>query len=519
MEAFRLPPRCILKTSLILAASALALLLEPTVAGAEVSQDQITALQNQIQTLQKQLDQIKAEQQKQAASSSPVSSAAAVPAAGSGAQTETAGGGVKVTVGGFVETAAIDRSKNETADVASNFNTAIPFNNVVNAHQSEFRGSARQSRITVLAQAKASDDTELSAYAESDFLGAAPTATSTESNSYNPRLRVAYAGIDQPDSGWHFLAGQNWSLLTTSKTGITPRQENIPLTIDAQYVPGFNWTRNPQVRIVKDFDDQKVWLGISAESPQASLGGIAVPGAPGVGAVNFTNLGVSPLNTSGSYSTDFAPDFIAKAAFDPGWGHYEVFGVERTFHDNVLATFKNNYTSAVSGGAAAILPVIDKKLSVQANVMAGQGIGRYGSVQLPDLAFQTDGSMKPLTGYTALAGIVGHPVPTWDTYLYGGYEGVQRDDVPGNANRFGYGDFGLDNSGCEANGGTCQAQTAHVWQIAGGFWDRIFDGSYGKMQVGVEDSVTDREAFSDSNGNAPHAYENTVMASFRFYPQ
>jgi hypothetical protein len=27
------------------------------------------------------------------------------------------------------------------------------------------------------------------------------------------------------------------------KTGITPRQEDIPLTIDAQYVVGFDWTR------------------------------------------------------------------------------------------------------------------------------------------------------------------------------------------------------------------------------------------------------------------------------------
>ena len=81
----------------------------------------------------------------------------------------------------------------------------------------------------------------------------------------------------ESDCGIHFLAGQEWSLLTTDKVGIIPRQENIPLTIDAQYVPGFNWTRNPQIRIAKDFDDQKIWLAISAESPQAVLTGIGTP--------------------------------------------------------------------------------------------------------------------------------------------------------------------------------------------------------------------------------------------------
>ena len=506
--------------------SALLIIFDTAAAWADVSQEQINNIQSQIESLQKQLNELKDAQTQKQATTSPAPSAATAPApALSATPVSTAAPAaplktndlktndrVKVTVGGFVETAVIDRSKNETTDVGSNFNTGIPFDHSVNAHQSEFRGTARQSRLCVLAQAKATDTTTLSAYAESDFLGAAPTANSTESNSYNPRLRVAYATVDQTDSGWHFLAGQSWSLLTTNKTGINPREENVPLVIDAQYVPGFNWTRNPQIRLTKDFDDHKVWFGISAESPQASLTQITVPAT-----VNFTNAGISPLNTSGSYSTDFAPDVIAKMAFDPGWGHYEVFGVERNFHDNVVASFTNNYTSTFAGGGAAILPVIDKKLSVQANVMAGQAIGRYGSVQLPDIAFEPNGGIKPLTGYTALAGVVGHPVSTWDTYIYGGHEGVERFNTA--STTYGYGDYALNNSGCSVASGSCSAQTAHVWQMAGGFWDRLYEGNYGKMQVGVEDSVSERQAFSDSNGITPHTYENILMASFRFYPQ
>ncbi len=53
------------KASLTLAVSAFAIIVGSTAAQAvEVSQDQLTALQNQIQSLQKQLDQVKAAQKK-----------------------------------------------------------------------------------------------------------------------------------------------------------------------------------------------------------------------------------------------------------------------------------------------------------------------------------------------------------------------------------------------------------------------------------------------------------------------
>ena len=47
-------------------------------------------------------------------------------------------------------------------------------------------------------------------------------------------------------------------------------KENVPWTIDAQYVPGFDWLRNAEIRIVKDWD-KKVWLGIEASSPSELL--------------------------------------------------------------------------------------------------------------------------------------------------------------------------------------------------------------------------------------------------------
>ena len=59
--------------------------------------------------------------------------------------------GVTLTLGGFGALESIYRSRNETADMASSF-SAIPFNNSSAGQTSEFRFSARQSRITALAE-------------------------------------------------------------------------------------------------------------------------------------------------------------------------------------------------------------------------------------------------------------------------------------------------------------------------------------------------------------------------------
>ena len=58
-------------------------------------------------------------------------------------------------------------------------------------------------------QADVDAQQKLAAYFETDFLGAAPTANSVESNSYNPRLRQAYGTYDNNAWGLHVLAGQS----------------------------------------------------------------------------------------------------------------------------------------------------------------------------------------------------------------------------------------------------------------------------------------------------------------------
>ena len=179
--------------------------------------------------------------------------------------------GVKITFGGYAAMEGLWRDKNEVTSIGSAFQK-IPFDNFDQAHVNELRATAQQSRLSMLAEANVSDYQKYASYLEFDFLGAAPTANSNESNSYTPRLRQFYlTGDDNPD-GWHFLAGQSWSLVTMFKEGLIARKENVPWTIDAQYIPGFDWLRNPEIRVVKDWH-KEYWLGVEASSPQAIFGG------------------------------------------------------------------------------------------------------------------------------------------------------------------------------------------------------------------------------------------------------
>ena len=325
--------------------------------------------------------------------------------------------GVKITFGGYAALEGLYRDRNEVTSIGSNF-SKIPFDNFDQAHVNELRGTAQQSRLSMLAEANVSDYQKYASYLEFDFLGAAPTANSNEFNSYTPRLRQFYVtGDDNPD-GWHFLAGQSWSLVTMFKEGLIARKENIPLTIDAQYVPGFDWLRNPEIRIVKDWN-KEYWLGVEAASPQAIFGGTN----QGLGGLNVATLPASknpitsfPCNSQldnavvnngapQGCTLDFLPDFTVKGAWDPhggGWGHYELFGLARGFRDRVDAalnpggqSFSNNQEYGFSGGGGAILPLWGDKLQLQGNVLYGQGIGRYDAAQLPDATINAAGDVRP----------------------------------------------------------------------------------------------------------------------------
>jgi hypothetical protein len=429
-------------------------------------------------------------------------------------------GGVKLKVGGFIEGALIYRSRNEVADVGSTYNgspnaqATFPYPSNPNYKIPEFRGSARQSRLSLLASGDPNANTALAAYFELDFLGSGTTSNSVESNSYVPRLRQAYATYARSDWGMYFLFGQSWSLLTMDKVDMMPRQENIPLTIDAQYTVGFNWDRNMQLRAVKEWKNG-FSLGLSLESPQAIIVADATPGTNCGPSLCYSNPGGSLLNSGAQYTTDYAPDVILKGTLDPGYGHYELYGLLRFYQDSVNGT--NHTTDGGGVGGSAILPLVaGKKLEFQASFLWGDGIGRYGSAQLADATILPNGQIQPLPGLDWLLGLVARPSEKWDLYLYGGQERVNEASYAPN---FGYGNPTVDTRDCFAGGvyTSCKADTSNVWQVQLGAWFKFYQGKAGMMEVGASYSYLHKTAFA-GNAGALSTNDNIAMLSFRYYP-
>jgi hypothetical protein len=497
--------------------------------------------QTQIRNLQKQLDALKAEQA--APKPAPVSAPTLAPApapglalpppsgvlpppvpGGPGAPppppTEAAaprrgifGTGINVSFGNtFIEGASIFRTRNETADIGSNFNTGIPMPNSPNYYLSEFRESAHQSRLAMLAEGNVNESTKLDGYFETDFQSAGASSNSVQSNSYTLRLRQAYATADWQDSGTYILGGQSWSFLTMFKEDMTPRQENIPLTIDAQYVPGFTWLRNPEFRVVQRFGDIYA-AGLALESPQAVIfNGPNAPDQP----VTFNNPGGSGLNPSTTYSTDIGPDIVAKVTADPGVGHFEVYGLGRAFRSR--AGESNHTILGGGGGAGAILPLVPKLLDFQADFLLGDGIGRYGSAGLPDVAVKPTGVLAPIPEIQALVGLVGHPTDSIDLYAYGGVEEAFSTAFNLNNLPYGYGNLAYNNSGClHENSTTCAANTKQIWQVTGGFWWDVYKGDFGRLRIGGQGSYTERRVFAGIGGG-PNTNEGIFMFALRCYP-
>ena len=435
-------------------------------------------------------------------------------------------GGLTVSLGGFVALEGVYRSRNEVTSIGTNF-SAIPLNILPQAHQGEFHFTGQQSRVAALVEGLPDPVTKLTGYVEADFLGAAPTANNNESNSYTPRLRQFFGTYDRTDLGFHLLFGQAWSLLTLNKVGEVPRQENVPLTIDSQYVPGFTWKRIPQIRLSGDFANHTVWLGASLENPETTFFvGPNGSGQPTGTTVTTTLPGASQLNPTAQYSSDVAPDMVVKAAFDPGYGHYEVYGIGRLEKTRVsiVGSGENLISWGGGGGAAFILPLLHNTVQLQGSFLAGAGIGTYGSAQLPDATVGQHGQPAPIPEVQALVGLVGHPSKSVDLYMYIGTEQEQRkafaQNVNGTLTGFGYGSALYNNSGCAIELSTLPctpANTSGVTQGTVGFWWRWLSGPYGTMATGAQYSYTRRNVFSGVGGT-PKANENVFMLSMRYYP-
>jgi len=354
-----------------------------------------------------------------------------------------------------------------------------------------------------------------------------------------------------------------WSLVTETKKLLDNRTEAVPLTIDPQYTVGFSWARQYGFRVTKNLGD-KLAVGFSVESPQTTIGG---RGFPATFFINSQGAGGGLFNfvdTTG-YTVSQAPDFVIKLAADPGFGHYELFGVISTFRER-------NYPCATAAAAAtcdgvkgpsttgvfndsrtgggigfnARAPLFQKKVDVGIHFLGGDGIGRYGTAQLADVTARPDGTLAPIRGGQALGTIEMHPNKKLDIYLNFGSEYAYRTAYIGATatTGVGYGSPLFNNSGCNtevlpaanpsptvvpggtlspANAGSCAGDIRNIVEGTMGFWHRIYSGPKGRLQWGLQYSYLLKNTWSGDNskpgnvGSAPNAHDNMVYTSFRYY--
>jgi len=480
--------------------------------------------------------------------------------------------GINITPIGFLAAETVWRQHAMGSDVNTPFNS-IPFDGAAQSHMSEFFGSGRQSRIGMFAEGKISS-AALRGYVEADFLSAGVTSNNNQSNSYTLRQRQMW-GQAALNDGWTFTGGQMWSLVTETKKGMDNRTEALPMTIDAQYSVGFSWMRQYGFRVTKNFNN-KAWAGFSVENAQTILGG---HGASNNFLVGAQGTGGGLYNGTANYSFNATPDFIGKFVFEPGFGHYEVFGILRDFRDriypgatlvsstgapapSVQGAFNN---SGLGGGAGANARwTLAKTVDVGIHFLGGVGVGRYGSSQLPDVVARPDGVLTPVKNFQMLGTLEYHGKKL-DIYSNYGAEYEDRVAYINSAGKgVGYGSTLFNNSGCDTetvpasttttvitgitqdpitgivtpttgtvpapgslgtplSGGynpgglkNCNGDTRVIMEGTLGFWYRFYKGPKGTLQWGPQYSYLDKNIWAGTGGN-PNATENIFLTSFRYY--
>jgi len=481
--------------------------------------------------------------------------------------------GITLKPGGFLAGETVDRQRGIGGDINTQF-TGIPFSGQTAGRLSEFNASARQSRVSLLAEGKLNRGGALRGYFEGDFLSAGTTSNDNQSNSYTFRLRQAWAQSQLP-SGWTITGGQMWSLATEYRSGLTNNKEATPLTIDAQYNVGFTWERQYGFRVVKSVGG-KFWAGVSLEEAQTlNLGGHNLPALVYQQAGNSGGL----YNSGANYSYNFVPDFIGKIAYEPGFGHFELFSIGRFFRARafpngapMLTTTSwgptnqstaGAFTSKTAGGGLglnALVPVFGKRLEIGVHGLAGDGLGRYSTSTLPDATAHPDGTLELLSSGSALASLEWHAAKRLDLYGYYGGEYDKRafydtgylvTTTPttvymppvGQPIVGGYGAptnimIGCTTEVVPSSSSTgdvpgsavgCTADNRNIQEGTFGYWYRFYKGPKGTFQMGMQYSYAVRHtwqgvglAANSVTGAAavpgsPEAIDNMWFTSFRYY--
>ena len=253
-----------------------------------------------------------------------------------------------------------------------------------------------------------------------------------------------------------------------------------------------------------------------------------------------------------------------KAAFEPGFGHYEVFGILSNFRDRIYPAAAltagpqcgvavptattppcTSVRTGGGGGANARWSFFQKHVDFGLHFLGGDGVGRYGSSQLAEVTVHPNGTLALIRSYQALETLEWHS-KHWDVYTNAGTEYAQRTAYLNAAGTafVGYGrpdqtGTGLclvepnpaaitngTKPGFNPNSNGCN-DLRNVIEGTFGFWYKAYSGPKGRIQFGPQYSYMVLNTWRDAArlGNVgtnpfaptPHTIENMFFTSFRYY--
>jgi hypothetical protein len=443
---------------------------------------------------------------------------------------------------GFMDATYFWRSTNVGSGIGTNF-AGLPLNNAVGGHLSENNFSAQNSRLGMRVDSKFMGWNVLG-YLEADFLfNNNSNSVQVGSNSVGFRLRNYF--VDASNGKFEVMGGQDWSMLTPNRKGLSPIPGDIFYTqnMDTNYQIGLVWTRAPQFRFVYHPNDHLAW-GFALENPQQYIGGangsgaITLPAAfaSSTGSVNpttgvFTPGSVSSVqgqfnfgpgtannlfaNTS-SNVPNLMPDIQTKIAFDgtPGGRavHFEVAGFLRGFKDYILPsiggiTAPGSHTAFGGGGEVNSNWEIFKNFKLVENLFFSDGGGRYVFGSAPDLVLRANGDISLVHTHSTVDGIEAQVSKnTLLGFYYGGLFIGKNVSVDANGKPVGYGFTG--------SGAT---QNRYIQELTFDWVQTLWKNkNYGALALINQYSYIFREPWYVASPNPKQAHDSTVYVNLRY---
>ncbi len=416
-------------------------------------------------------------------------------------------GAADFTPFGFLDFTGVYRNEATGSAIGTGFNS-IPFSNGSTGQLSETKFSAQNSRLGLRVDSTVGD-TKVLGYVETDFLGNAPSNLGVSSNSDTLRMRVYFA--DLKHGPLEFLAGQDWSMLTPNRRGISAMPSDVFYTndMDTNYQAGLTWARQPQVRAVYHATDEFT-MGLSLENPDQYAGGaVTLPAA-----FSGTEVDTGAATTQ----PNVFPDVIVKAAYDTKavtdlpW-HFELAGLARSYRINTYSSKINTDASAEGGGVSGALSLeLVKGLTFVGTGFYSYGGGRYINGLGPDFIIKAPdatgayhiGLVKATSSILGLEYAMGAK-DTLSAYWSRAAFGQRYNALP-NGTYVGYGFPGSASSNNKTIEEYTLANTYTFWK----------NPSYGALQLIGQVSYVDRKPWFVATGAPSEAKATMVFLDVRY---